>query len=209
MDAYTETMVVVEYHLFDEYTTAWGDSRAAFFDTAYGTYTPHMIFDGSIDAGSDPYTFKGFYLDRQQVATDVTIASEVYAAGNWCQVESTVCLESGGTPGTVRVFTVQLLDHYPAQWGYSRNTFQQAAPVHEVDLEAGSCVELASQLTLDAIAASALEQVKIVVWVQEAVDAAPADIRQSVEAAWPFAGAFRDGFESGDTSAWSSATLRP
>jgi len=156
--------VVVEYHRFDPYSTVWGDSRADFYVDAFGSYVPHMIYDGVLDAGSDNILYKFWFRTREDLPTDVIITPEVFLDGTSCRVLTTVCLEPGGTPRDLNLYTVQLLDLYPTEWDYSRNTFQQAAPVQELLLDAGACTQLSAELILDSTAADLPEQVVVAVW---------------------------------------------
>ena len=43
MSVYPDSFAFVQYHVFDESATEWGDSRFAFHG---GEYTPTTVFDG-------------------------------------------------------------------------------------------------------------------------------------------------------------------
>jgi len=200
--------VVVEYHRYDQYSTAWGDSRADFYVDAFGNYVPHMIFDGVLDAGSNDILYKYWFETRENLLTDVTITPEVFLDGTSCRVMTMVCLEPGGSPRALNLYTVQLLDLYPSEWDYSRNTFQQAAPLQELFLDAGACTQVSADFILDSTAADLSDQVVVVVWAQEPALSGPAEVAQAAAASWPFSGVFTNGFESGDLTAWSASTTR-
>lgn len=195
---------MVEYHRYDQYGTAWGDGRADFYATAFGNYVPHMIYDGVVDAGSDDTAYRPWYESRATLPTDVTLEPVVFVDGRMCRVETTVCLEPGGTPRTLRLYTAQLLDDFPDEWDYSRNTFQQAAPAKDLALDQSGCGVVTSTLVLDALATSRPKDLVVVVWAQEPLASGPAEVAQAAQTSWPFAGVFGDGFETGDSGAWSA-----
>ena len=128
MDTYPETFAFVQIHHGDAFATSWGNTRANFY-TDFGSY-PTTYFDGMIQiVGAQPYTtFENNYLNRQGTPTDVSIAlGAVQDTGSTFTVNANVCIDADGVGKTMRIYIVQVLDHWPTVVSYSRNGFKQAA----------------------------------------------------------------------------------
>ena len=126
IDANPERFALVEYHLNpDGYDTPWGLERGNGF---YGlaSLVPVMFMDGAWEVVPDDFDY--ILQQRLSTPTDVTISltgSEVQGP-EW-EISATVCVEPGGSGKQMRIYTVQLLDHFPADPDHFRNTFRQAA----------------------------------------------------------------------------------
>jgi len=112
-----------------------------------------------------------------------------------------VCIEAGGEAKTVRVFIVEVLDHWPATTHVERNTFRQAAATEDVAVPVDGCVQVTRSLTFDATSFARPVDVKIVAWAQEARANAPAEVYQAAQMR-PLV-VLVDDFESGDLTGWT------
>ena len=122
MDTYPNTFAFVQIHRGDAYETAWANTRWTFYGA--GGY-PTSYFDGVIErVGAWPYlTYRNDYLTRSGIATDVTITlSASPVSGQTYTVQVITCLEAGGAPKTVRLYMVQVLDHWPPSPTYFQRT---------------------------------------------------------------------------------------
>jgi hypothetical protein len=197
--------VVIEYHLFDPYATPWGDERADFHGA---NLFPWFTYDGLFDAWPID-SYEGKLQQRLAVATDVTLALTGVEQGpdSW-QFTAEVCVEAGGTGKDMRIYMVQVLDHWPVTPSvtYSRNTFRQAAAEEDVNVAAGECASVVRSFTFDATSMAQPQDIKVAAWAQEPLGGIPAAVHQAAIIAWPFAAPpfFADGFESGDTAGWSA-----
>ncbi|GEM_PF-1855456 len=175
-------------------STPWGDARFDFYE---GTITPAVYFDGvgacigSLDDLPGQYDwYEQTYLARAGLPTDVTITLTGYqVSGQIYRIGARVCLEAGGTPKTVRLYIVQVLDHWPSLPAYSRNGFKQAAPTHDLALVAGECQTVFENLTFDTESWAQRQNIRIVAWVQEPQDSSPpsdpAEVFQAASTGWP------------------------
>jgi len=197
--------VVVEYHVSDPpYSLPWGESRGVFYNI-WGDGIPWFAYDGLFDAWPiDMY--EPNLQTRLAVATDVvlTLSAIEQSADTW-QVTAEVCVEASGVEKDMRIYMVQALDKWPSPPSYSRNTFQQAATTEDVTVAAGACVDVVRTFTFDATSMAHQEDIRIAAWAQDPLGGIPAPVHQAAIIEWPFAEPpfFADGFESGDTSAWS------
>ena len=167
---------------------------------------PFLGYDGLFNAGSDWLRYEPELQQRFLDSTDVTLAvSGVEVAADTYDITTEVCIEASGTGKTMRIYTVQVLDHYPRTAAYYRNSFIQAAVEEDVALAAGECTQVSRTFTLGADSMAQIEDVKIVAWAQEPLDFYPAEVHQAIESPWPFIGPaiFSDGFESGGLAGWS------
>ena len=210
MDNYPDRFIPLYIHRADAYPTAWGDSRAPFYQVQ-GYPTP--IYDGILDpyyegwALGYPYPFTQYMPialdDRLQVTTDVTIDVETWGGGiNW-SAKATICIEAGGTGKTMRLHMVRFLDHHPAGQSYYRNCVMEGAQLPDLTLAPGECAVVEQAYVLDTASATAPENVGIAVFAQDPLSVWPADIHQGAQAIGTPTGILEDGFESGDTTAWS------
>jgi len=208
MDEFTDTYIVVTCHGIAG-NSQWGRDRIAFYDVEATGY-PWLAYDGLEDAWPIN-TYRTKFLARQPVPTDVTIELTGVEVGprDW-DFTAEVCVEPGGVSKTMRIYMVEVLDHYPVTASYYRNGFRQAAPTEDVAIDAGSCETVTRQLVFDEdVSWPNKEDISIVAWAQEPFDQAWAEVHQAAQLPWPFItdGAFfADGFESGDTTMWGNST---
>lgn len=191
VDVYPDTFIFVQYHVFDEYVTEWGDARWAYHG---GLYTPTAYFDGEPGVeGAVPdydrqYTIyrTNHFLPGREVPTDITLDLEVIEEEPQSYVAFvTVRLEEDGTAKPVRIYMVQVLDHWPPDHEYHRNAFIQAAPTTDYDLEPGETQIAAAPFYIDGPSWDLRENVKIIAWVQAPGDTGPAPVYQAAQRVWP------------------------
>ena len=191
MDAYPDSFAFVQFHVFDEYATPWGDDRWVFDG---GEYTPTAVFGGVdpvVGAVSDvdqQYTIyrANHFLQQRAVPTDVTVdLSAEHVGGQTYRVTAVVGMEAGEIAKTLRVYMVQVLDHWPATPSYHRNTFKQAAPSQDITLAPGSSQAVERPFTFDADSWASQEDIKIVAWAQAPAASAPAEVYQAATRLWP------------------------
>jgi hypothetical protein len=204
IDAYPTNLALVEVHLLDSYSTPFGDERRSFY--GIGTI-PDMRYDGGATVHSADY--ETALVARQAVPTDVTIdLTGVEAGAQTYDFTAHVCVEAGGVGKTVRVYMAQALDHWPVVPPFvTRNTLREGVVVGDVALSAGQCADLTHTFAFDATSWAQQSDIRVVAWAQEPYAVAPAEVHQARIIAWPFAPLeeiFADGFESGDTGAWSA-----
>lgn len=207
MDNYQD-FVVVEYHVQDPpYSLPWCDTRGAFYNI-WGDGIPWFAYDGLFDAWPIS-SYESKLQQRLAVATDVTLAlTGVEQGADTWQFSAEVCVEAGGAGKDMRIYMVQVLDNWPVTPSvtYSRNTFRQEAATEDVTVAAGECAVVFRSFTFDATIMAQQEDIKVAAWAQEPLGGIPATVHQAAIIAWPFAAPpfFADGFESGDTGAWSA-----
>ena len=191
LDVFPETFTFVQYHVSDGYNTPWSEDRWAFHA---GQYTPTIVFDGvdkvvgSVPDSDQEYTLlrANHFLPQRDVATDVTLTvSAAPVSGQTYHVSATVGIEAGGTGKTMRVYVVQVLDHWPPEKPYHRNCFKQATSTVDVTLAPGESETVEHDLTFDADSWAAQEDIKLIAWVQEPLETAPVAVYQSTTKAWP------------------------
>lgn len=214
IDAHPDTLALFEMHKTDGYQVPWGDSRRT---SHYGVgWTPCSIHDGLYDAF--PYTqYDTKFQTRQAVPTDVTIDMTVFGGGDTWDVSATICIEPTGTGKTMDVWMVQAIDHYgPAN--FDRNKVQEGSSGDEITLAAGECITVTNSFTLTGPSLADPDNVKFFSWAQDtekvwgelmnwggdSFEGYISEIYQGAKALAPFEGVFVDGFEAGDTAAWSS-----
>lgn len=184
------TWAVLWVHDGDIYQVPWGHARDGWYGvTAYPTF-----FNDGTDAGFPAPPWETSFLARQPVPTDVTI--ELFGdqvSGATFDITLNVCIEATGTGKPVRIFMVQVLDHWPevSPYQYSRNCVMQAAdephgtePV--VTLAPGECETVIRTMTFDATSWARQENIKIIAWAQEDTSSAPAEVYQAAIMTWPF-----------------------
>ncbi len=208
IDAYPTTIAVVEMHVYDPpYTTTWGDERKTFYgEIPEGI--PWLAYDGLGYAGTYDAYETGLNA-RQAVPTDVTIdLTGVETAAQTYDVTANVCIEPGGIGKTMRIYMVHVLDNWVLLPADSRNTFRKAAATQDITLASGDCAEVTQTFVFDTDSWNQQEDIKIVAWAQTPASMFPAAVHQAKVMSWPFPAIlaiFVDGFETGDTSAWSEA----
>jgi hypothetical protein len=172
MGTYPNTLIPVEIHTGDAYTTTWGQTRWTYYSI---TGWPCAWFD-CWDKRSGAYTndasqvnyYTTAYTECRNVATDVTMAMGGQKLNDTTyRVSIKVGIDPGGVAKTMRLQCVQVLDHWPATPNYSRNTFKQAAAVQAVSPAPGTPVTVTKDFTLDAASLAQLSDVKFIAWVQQ------------------------------------------
>jgi len=182
IDEHPGAFAFVQYHVYDDYETAWAGERLTFYNPSL---IPAVYFDGVIgEIGAQTYdVYHNDYESRHALPTDVTItltaAPEDPAT---VSVSVQVCLEPTGGAKPMRVYIVQVLDHWPAEGGYHRNGFKQAAATEDISLAPGQCQFVNRTFTLDAESAADPDNVRIIAWAQ-AIQPFPAQVYQA--ALWP------------------------
>jgi hypothetical protein len=188
------TFTLVQIHTGADGLPTWS-GRMAFYGV---TATPTAVFDGSIwevGAGSNQSAYTAYLADyntRRAVPTDVTITATgpPAAAQHTYNVFARIGLEAGGTAKVVRVYMVQILDHYGCT--YCRNTFMQAATYQDVNLQPGTYQIVARSFTLNDTSWNNQANVKIIIWAQEPQSSGqpsnPAEVFQAHVMDWPFPG---------------------
>jgi predicted CXXCH cytochrome family protein len=191
VDVYPDSFAFVQFHVFDDYATPWGDARFAFYD---GEHTPTAVFDGiDLTEGAVPDSNQQYkiyrtnhFLPERAVPTDVTIELGAQSLGGQTyRVTAQVGIESGGTPKTLRIYMVQVLDHWPETKPYHRNGFKQAAETQDITLSAGESQVVERDFTFDAESWANQENIKIIVWAQAPLAAGPAQVYQAATRLWP------------------------
>ncbi len=186
-----DSFAFVQFHVSDENATPWGDARWTFYA---GHGTPTAVFDGSDTlVGAVPdvdqqYTIyrTNHFLPERAVPTDVTLAlSAQHLSGPTYRISATVGIETGGTAKTLRVYMVQVLDHWPASKPYHRNGFKQAAPTQDITLAPGGSQLVQNTFTFDSESWADAPNIKIVVWAQAPLGSAPAQVYQAATRVWP------------------------
>ncbi|MFH1418985.1 MAG: hypothetical protein ABII12_11965, partial [Planctomycetota bacterium] len=164
-------------------------------------YAPTNLQDGLADAWPIA-TYTSKFLSRQSVSTDVTLElSGNQVGGSTYEITLDVCIEAGGTGKTMRIYMVQVLDHWPviaAPHNTQRNNFKQAANTHGnepvVTLAAGECDTIVHTFTFDGDSMAQPSDIKIIAWAQEnGTAAAPVEplvpdveVYQAAVMVWPF-----------------------
>jgi len=192
LDVYPDSFIFVQYHVdFDGYTTPWGDDRWLFYEPEG---TPTAVFDGSdkvvgaIHDVEQGYTFYrvNHFLPERGVGTDVTMSLTVtHVGGQTYNACAHVGIEPGGTGKTLRIYMVQVLDHWPPEHTYHRNTFRQAASTTDLALAAGQSDDVENTFTFDAESWALQEEIKIIAWAQFPNSQYPAMVYQAAVRLWP------------------------
>ncbi len=192
LDVYPDSFAFVQYHVdFDGYTTPWGDSRWQFYQ---GSFTPTAVFDGidkvvgAMHDVEQEYTVLrvNHFLPERGVGTDVTMSMTVsHVSGQTYNACVQVGIEAGGTGKTLRIYMVQVLDHWPPEHWWHRNTFRQAAPTEDVVLTPGQSADVEKTFTFDAESWALQEEIKIIAWAQLPNSSFPADVYQAAVRIWP------------------------
>jgi hypothetical protein len=200
INTYPDSFEVIEYHVEDSYDTPWGNARSAFYNI-WSDGIPWFAYDGLFDAWPIN-TYESKFLDRRAVPTDVTLdlVGEMIDTET-IRVVGHVCIEDDGEAETMRLYTVQVLDHWPSSPSYSRNTFKQAATTLDVSIQPGECATFERTFTLDSDSASQLDDVKIMAWAQEPLGGIPAKIFQGQKLLQPLA-PFEDCNDNGMPDGW-------
>jgi hypothetical protein len=207
IDTYPDSYAAIFMHVFNDFANPWGEDRWSVF---YQTQAfPVNMFDGVISSdptGGFETDYELHYGTRQAVPTDVVInLSGVELSSDTWEFTAEVCIEVGGTGKDMRIYLVQALDHYPDQPSYYRNTLMQGASTEDVELDPGDCANVVRSFSFGPLSMMQQEDIKIFAWAQDPLFIWPAEVHQAATVQWPFEAAlFADGFESGDTSAWTT-----
>ena len=98
-----------------------------------------------------------------------------------------LCLDPDGVAKTVRVYMVQVLDHFPFGISHEpRNGFKQAATTEDVALTPGVCVYVTREFAFDSDSMSHESDIKVIAWAQEPLSSGPAEVHQAACTVWPF-----------------------
>ena len=201
MNDYPDTFTMVQIQCFFPYDTPWGDDRQTFYDV---TVRPTAWFDGidgyvgSLGSWENDYDrYEAAYLARRAIPTDVTLevgAEEI--SGQTYRIQVRVCLEPGGEAKSVRIYAVQVLDHWPYSEDYHRNGFKQAADTTDLDLTPDACEYFELEFTFDDDSWADQDNIKIIVWAQDPEESGPAEAHQSAVLVWPFGSLIEPGTTS-------------
>ncbi|HVP12192.1 MAG TPA: multiheme c-type cytochrome [Phycisphaerae bacterium] len=192
LDVYPDSFAFVQYHVnWDGYETPWGLDRWMFFE---GEYTPTAVFDGwdkfvgalpDVDQLYNIYRVNHF-LPERGVGTDVTIALTVtHLGGQTYNACAQVGIEPGGTGKSLRIYMVQVLDHWPSEHWYHRNSFKQAAPTTDITLAPGGSQTIENTFTFDADSWAQQQDIKIIAWAEVPNSGYPSMIYQGAIRVWP------------------------
>lgn len=191
LDVYPETLSFVQYHTFDGYNTPWSDDRMVFYNVLH---TPTAVFSGTdIVEGAVPDELQQYkiyranhFLPERAVPTDVTLELTIsHVGGQTYKASVEVGVEPLGEGKTLRIYIVDVLDHWPEEKDYHRNTFRQAAPTVDVLLAPGQTQVVEQEITFDAISWARQQDIKIIAWAQEPMAQKPAHVFQSATRVWP------------------------
>ncbi len=203
-----DRFIPVEYWRNGVAYRPWCNQRAGYYGSGY---TPHMIYDGILDAGYSSSTYNAKFMTRKSIPTDVTIAlsgGPTYSPVNW-EFTAHVCIEAGGVGKDLRIYIIEVNDEYPTYPTYARNTFRQAAATEDVTLAGGECIDVVRKLDLDSTALTYSDGARIVSWAQDPVSPPPGSVSAEIHQAASFdiegLPAQYAGFETGDLSEWSTA----
>lgn len=207
-ELYPDNLELIGIHRTDAFVTPWGDHRMTVFYTYEGV--PNFWVDSTTNvlgwygnANTQIAQWSARINNRLAIPTDITIdVSTVELNPPDGTFEANVCMEPDGTARTVRVFMVQVLDHYPDFTTYTyRNTVRAGYQVGDYALNPGECVPVQQSFTFGTDDLANTTNIKIVAFAQDPSDDGPAEVYQ-VGSDWPYRVLY-DGFESGDLSGWS------
>jgi predicted CXXCH cytochrome family protein len=214
VDVYQDSFAFVQFHMFDDNATPFGEQRWAY---NHGEHTPLAVFggvDSVVGAVSDvdqQYTIYrvNHFLPQRAATTDVTIAlTAEQVSGPTYRVSALVAIEEGGAAKSLRIHLVQVLDHWPATHDYHRNGFKQAAPPQDVALSPGESQSVEHTFTFDAESWANQTDIKIVAWTQAPGDDFPGEVYQSATRAWPLISLPNDADADGVSDATDNCATR-
>jgi hypothetical protein len=194
VNRYPNLIAFVQLHVACVGALPWADDRFAYY---WALQTPLAMFDGVDDLfGDQPDVAQQFawyeaeLLARSSFPTDVTLELSGYeSVGPIYRVGVRVCMEPVGTARTMRLYLVQLLDHWPSSPAYARHGFKQALPEEDVFLTPGQCLTVQWQLHLDTESFNRARDIRLVGWLQEPQSSSPptdrAEVHQAAIAGWP------------------------
>ena len=192
VDVYPDSFAFIQFQVFDaEYSTPWGDGRWGFY---HAEYTPTAVFAGTdivvgaVHEVDQQYTIYRVYhfLPERNIPTDITLAVRGEPLGGQSyRIFAEVGIEPDGVGKTLRVYVVQVLDHYPPNKPYHRNGFKQAAPTVDIALLPGQQQVVQHDLTFDNDSWANPQNIKIIAWAQAPADSGPATVYQAAVRCWP------------------------
>jgi hypothetical protein len=173
-------------------TSVWGTSRRSFYGVGG---TPTAWFDGVVaHVGADTNVntmynlYRDTYLQRRGTPTDVTIRMGVqYVAFLVYEIKAEVCIEAGGVDKDMRIYVVRVRDYYPDSGSYDRNCCRQGAVIQDVSLQPGECAVVTCEMTVDYQSWQDEENMQFIVFAQEPLTSAPAEVYQTAVMTYPFA----------------------
>ncbi len=169
-----DSFIPIFYHLGGEAGSGLASSRANFYQLQF---TPYMWFNGADDAGYDYADWGDDLGVHQEQETDVTIDVFTALEGPILRVFAKVCIEEGGLPRDMRIFTLQVIDNFPDSPTYYRNAGRQGQS-KDVTLEAGQCIDVDTLAVMPSLDLERPEDFAVIVWAQEPLSTAPAEIFQ-------------------------------
>lgn len=180
-----DKFAVIEHHVYDQWATPETQARMDYY-AAISAFTPAFVFDGLLDAWpiSD---YETNFAARQVVETDVTIQiGGEHLSGHRYGISARVSIEPDGRTKEMAIHFVQVLDHWPSDAWYFRNTYKQAAEPQLVFLYPGETATVDVEFDLDADSVAQLADVKIIAWAQANKSSGPAEVHQAAKLYWPF-----------------------
>jgi len=189
IDNYPDSFAGVYYYNYS--SDPWMSARLNFYHV---TGVPTVWFDGVIsrvgvygDVQQTYNWYRSAYNTRQGVPTDVTIQlSGEHVSGQTYRVYAEVCVEPGGEAKTMRIYMIQVLDHWPSGASYFRNVFKEAAATEDVTLSPEDCQVVQRDFTFDADSWNQQNDIAILAWAQVPSSSGPAEIYQGAIMRWPF-----------------------
>jgi len=183
---FPDRLAVIQMHVnYDGYETGWGQWRGDEFYPWVNALLPVLMYDGMWEWPIEDYTYG--LLQRLDDPTDVTI--DVYGLQIneelWAFTVK-VCVEATGAGKEMRIYAAQVLDYWPPASSYARNGLRQVATTRDVEVAAGSCTQIPFTFEFGPESWDDRENIKIIVWAQDAVDQGPAQVHQAAQVTWPF-----------------------
>lgn len=186
MEANPDRVILIQAHWNDAYSTPWGNGRSAYYAV---TGTPTVWTDGTIRRlGLLPQTtYEADIAGRLALPTDVTMSLRAgRLADATYRVTATIGVEAGGSPHTMRVNFVQVLDHYPAgdHW---RNCVIQGPAYQTVTVNPGETTEVFTDFVIsgDSWLPDNRANIRIVAFAQTDSATTPAPLFQAAQLRWP------------------------
>ena len=174
-EAHGDNFIPFFCHLGGEAGSGGASSRANFYELQY---TPYLWLNGADDAGYDYPDWEGDLAAHQGQETDVTIGIFTKIEGPILRVSAAVCIEDGGVGRDMRIYIAQVLDNFPESASYYRNALRQVQS-KDVTVEAGQFVDVPAIMVLPDLDLGRPEDLGVVVWAQEPLGSAPAEIFQA------------------------------
>lgn len=192
LDDNPDRFAFVHLHSEDALETQFVLDRRCFYGYCDPAYSfPTTVMNGELRRigayGADTYVSDFNQLAAQE--TDVTIEAwaESKTQSTWT-ITAAIGVEASGSAKTMRLFVVQVLDHYPGNEKWERNAFLQAAPVQTITVNPGQITEIDTEFTFGGVSMSRPNDIKIIIWLQEVTDVWPAEVYQAHTMSWPFPG---------------------